>query len=139
MPPIRPRWPGWRTTRAPIRLRGLLGCGTPPRCPAAWRPALLSLPEGVDVVLSLCRVAKADLPRHAERIDIRLINQPAPYGVWVHGHNDTIGAATSVEKVATRLLLTKAADVLENVGSIDAEVRQQAYELGGTLAATLMK
>jgi hypothetical protein len=54
-------------------------------------------------------------------------------------HNDTIGAATSVEKVATGLSSTKAVDVLENVGSIDAEVRQQAYELGGTLAATLMK
>jgi hypothetical protein len=26
-----------------------------------------------------------------------------PYGVWVHGNNDTIGAATSVEKVATGL------------------------------------
>jgi hypothetical protein len=59
------------------------------------------------------------------------------YG-W-HGHNDTIGATTSVEKVATGLSLTKAADVLENVGSIEAEVRQQAYELGGTLVATLMK
>jgi hypothetical protein len=100
--------------------------------------ALRSLPEGVDVVLSLCRVAKADLPRHAEQIDIRLIDQPGPYGVWVHGDNDTIGAATSVEKVATGLSLTKAADVLEIVGSIDAEVRQQAYELGGTLAATLI-
>jgi hypothetical protein len=41
--------------------------------------------------------------------------------------------------VATGLSSTKTADVLENVGSIDAEVRQQAYELGGTLAATLMK
>jgi hypothetical protein len=101
--------------------------------------ALRSLPEGVDVVRSLCRVAKADLPRHTEQIDIRLINQPGPYGVWVHGHNDTIGAATSVEKVATGLSSTKAVDVLENVGSIDAEVRQQAYELGGTLAATVMK
>ncbi len=61
-----------------------------------------------------------------------------PYGVWVHGNNDTIGAATSVEKVATGPSLTQAADVLEIVGSIDAEVRQQAYELGGTLAATLI-
>lgn len=46
-----------------------------------------------------------------------------PYGVWVHGNNDTIGAATSVEKVATGLSLTQVADVLEIVGSIDAEVR----------------
>jgi hypothetical protein len=61
-----------------------------------------------------------------------------PYGVWVHGNNDTVGAATSVDKVATGLSLTKAVDVLEIVGAIDAEVRQLAYELGRTLAATLM-
>ncbi|WP_375485668.1 flavodoxin family protein [uncultured Mycobacterium sp.] len=62
-----------------------------------------------------------------------------PYGLWVHGNNDTVGAATAVEKVATGLSLTKAADVLEVVGGIDAAVREQAYELGGTLAATLME
>jgi multimeric flavodoxin WrbA len=61
-----------------------------------------------------------------------------PYGLWVHGNNDTVGAATAVEKVATGLSLTKATDVLEVVGGIDAAVREQAYELGGTLAATLM-
>ncbi|BCO36840.1 flavodoxin family protein [Mycobacterium heckeshornense] len=61
-----------------------------------------------------------------------------PYGLWVHGNNDTVGAATAVEKVATGLSLTKAADVLEVVGGIDAAVRERAHELGGTLAATLM-
>ena len=34
-----------------------------------------------------------------------------PYGLWVHGNNDTV----------------------------DAAVRERAYELGGTLAATLMQ
>ena len=62
-----------------------------------------------------------------------------PYGLWVHGNNDTVGAATAVEKVATGLSLTKATDALEVVGGIDAAVREQAYELGGTLAATLME
>ena len=62
-----------------------------------------------------------------------------PYGLWVHGNNDTVGAATAVEKVATGLSLAKAADVLEVTGTIDAGVRQRAYELGGTLAATLME
>jgi NAD(P)H-dependent FMN reductase len=62
-----------------------------------------------------------------------------PYGLWVHGNNDTVGAATAVEKVATGLSLTKAADILEVVGGIDAAVRELAYELGGTLAATLME
>ncbi|KAA8962536.1 flavodoxin family protein [Mycobacterium sp.] len=62
-----------------------------------------------------------------------------PYGLWVHGNNDTVGAVASVDKVATGLSLAKAADVLDVVGAIDAQVRERAYELGGTLAATLME
>jgi len=62
-----------------------------------------------------------------------------PYGLWVHGNNDTVGAAKAVDKVATGLSLTKAADVLEIVGAVDAKAREQAYELGGTLAAVLME
>lgn len=62
-----------------------------------------------------------------------------PYGLWVHGNNDTVGAAAAVGKLATGLSLTRAADVLEVVGAIDAATREKAYELGGTLAATLME
>jgi hypothetical protein len=62
-----------------------------------------------------------------------------PYGLWVHGNNDTVGAAAAVGKLATGLALTQAADVLEVVGAVDATVRERAYELGGTLAATLME
>jgi multimeric flavodoxin WrbA len=62
-----------------------------------------------------------------------------PYGLWVHGNNDTVGAAAAVGKLATGLSLTQAADVLEVVGAVDATVRERAYELGGTLAATLMQ
>jgi multimeric flavodoxin WrbA len=62
-----------------------------------------------------------------------------PYGLWVHGNNDTVGATNAVDKVATGLDLHKAADVLEVIGTIDASVRERAYELGGTLAATLME
>jgi multimeric flavodoxin WrbA len=62
-----------------------------------------------------------------------------PYGLWVHGNNDTVGAAAAVGKLATGLALAKAADVLEVTGPIDAAVRERAYELGGTLAATLIQ
>ncbi len=62
-----------------------------------------------------------------------------PYGVWVHGNNDTVGAAAAVDKIVTGLALEKAADVLEVVGPIDASTREQAYNLGGTLAAILMR
>ncbi|MBU8832986.1 flavodoxin family protein [Mycolicibacterium goodii] len=61
-----------------------------------------------------------------------------PYGLWVHGNNDTAGAANAVDRIATGLALTKAADVLEITGAVDVTVREAAYELGGTLAATLM-
>jgi multimeric flavodoxin WrbA len=60
-----------------------------------------------------------------------------PYGLWVHGNNDVVGAVNAVEKLATGLALTKAADVLEVTGGVDAAIRERAYELGGTLAATL--
>ncbi|MEW2480701.1 flavodoxin family protein [Mycobacterium sp. NPDC051198] len=61
-----------------------------------------------------------------------------PYGLWVHGNNDTVGAAGAVDKIVTGLALVKAADVLEVTGVVDGAVRERAYELGGTLAATLM-
>jgi protein-tyrosine phosphatase len=38
--------------------------------------ALRSLPEGVDAVVSLCRVGNVDLPARDEQIDVRLIDQP---------------------------------------------------------------
>jgi len=62
-----------------------------------------------------------------------------PYGLWVHGNNDTAGAVVAVERLATGLSLTRVADVLEVAGGVDAAVRARAYELGGTLAATLME
>ena len=62
-----------------------------------------------------------------------------PYGLWVHGNNDTVGAVSSVERVVTGLALSKAADALEITGEVDAGARKRAYELGGTLAATLMQ
>ncbi|MGB3482639.1 MAG: flavodoxin [Mycobacterium sp.] len=61
-----------------------------------------------------------------------------PYGLWVHGNSDTAGAVSAVERLATGLSLTKAADVLEVTGGVDGSARKRAYELGGTLAATLM-
>ena len=61
-----------------------------------------------------------------------------PYGLWVHGNNDTVGAVSAVERIAAGLGLVKSADALEVTGALDAAVREKAYELGGTLAAVLM-
>ncbi|MUL80360.1 MULTISPECIES: flavodoxin family protein [unclassified Mycolicibacterium] len=61
-----------------------------------------------------------------------------PYGLWVHGNNDTAGAVNAVERIVSGLGLTRVADVLEVIGVVDPDIRVRAYELGGTLAATLM-
>jgi NAD(P)H-dependent FMN reductase len=61
-----------------------------------------------------------------------------PYGLWVHGNDDTVGATAAVDKIAAGLGLTKAAEVLTITGGVDGAVRERAYELGGTLAAQLM-
>ncbi|MHC9293467.1 flavodoxin family protein [Mycobacterium sp. LTG2003] len=60
-----------------------------------------------------------------------------PYGLWVHGNNDTAGAVMAVDRIVTGLALVKAAEPLEVTGAVDAAVRERGYELGGTLAATL--
>jgi multimeric flavodoxin WrbA len=62
-----------------------------------------------------------------------------PYGLWVHGNNDTAGAVSSVDRIAGGLSLVRSADVLEVTGVVDGAVRQSAYELGGTLAAIVMR
>ncbi|CAN3128448.1 flavodoxin family protein [Mycobacterium sp. smrl_JER01] len=61
-----------------------------------------------------------------------------PYGLWVHGNDDTVGAVNSVDRLASGLGLVRVADPLTVTGGIDAAVRSRAHELGGTLAATLM-
>ena len=62
-----------------------------------------------------------------------------PYGLWVHGNNDTASAVSAVERIATGLSLVRSADVLEVTEVVDGAVRHKAYELGGTLAALLME
>lgn len=60
-----------------------------------------------------------------------------PYGLWVHGNSDTTGAVRSVEGVTTGLQWQRAAAPLLVTGPVDRAVRERAYELGGTLAATV--
>lgn len=60
-----------------------------------------------------------------------------PYGLWVHGNNDTAGAVKSVQKIVTGLALTQVAEILELTGSLDASARERCYELGATVAVTL--
>ncbi len=60
-----------------------------------------------------------------------------PYGMWVHGNDDTAGAVSSVRRLVTGMGLTQVAADLEITGPVDAHVRERCYELGGTVAVTV--
>lgn len=60
-----------------------------------------------------------------------------PYGAWVHGNNDTVGATSAIEKIATGWGLSKVAETLQITEGGKTAV-QMCHELGGTLAAHLM-
>ena len=61
-----------------------------------------------------------------------------PYGLWVHGNDDTGGAVAAVERIVTGLRWTAVAPPLRITGGVDRAATEAAYELGATLAATLM-
>ncbi|MFD1826399.1 MULTISPECIES: flavodoxin family protein [Mumia] len=65
------------------------------------------------------------------------VRRTRPYGLWVHGRYDTTGAVRAVQSIAGALPWTQAAPVLEVLGNVGAPEREQAYELGATLAALL--
>ncbi|OAK52819.1 flavodoxin family protein [Rhodococcoides kyotonense] len=60
-----------------------------------------------------------------------------PYGMWVHGNNDTAGAVTAMSKIVTGWALEQVSAAVE-VTAVDKAARDSCYELGGILAATLM-
>ena len=60
-----------------------------------------------------------------------------PFGLYVHGRYDTVGAVRSVLSIVGALQWRQVADVLEVMGDVSEEHLQAAYELGGTLAALL--
>ncbi|GGC60336.1 flavodoxin family protein [Hoyosella rhizosphaerae] len=60
-----------------------------------------------------------------------------PFGAWVHGNQDTVGAVKSIEKITTGLALSLVAKPLEFYGTPDSSMREQCYELGATLAVTI--
>lgn len=61
-----------------------------------------------------------------------------PYGLFVHGRYDTAGAVRSVQSIVGALPWRQAAPVLEVLGEVGETEREQAHELGGTLAALLV-
>ncbi len=61
-----------------------------------------------------------------------------PYGLYVHGRYDTTGAVRSVQSIVQALGWRQAAPVLEVLGDVEETDREQAHDLGGTLAALVM-
>ena len=60
-----------------------------------------------------------------------------PYGLWVHGNNDTTGAVRAIETVVTGLQWRAAAQPVTVVGEPGATDLEACWELGAALAAGL--
>src|ERR1700722_13241116 len=58
-----------------------------------------------------------------------------PYGVWVHGNNDTAGALLSIQRVVTGLRWTLAQRPLEVRGQPGRADLDAGWELGASVAA----
>jgi hypothetical protein len=61
-----------------------------------------------------------------------------PYGVYVHGNDDTAGALRGIEKITTGLRWTAAQAPVSVVGAPTKADREACWELGAALAAGLM-
>ena len=66
-----------------------------------------------------------------------LANKGAPYGLYVHGANDTTGAVRSVTSIATGLGWAEVVNPVVATGPADRAVERRCYELGATVAANL--
>jgi NAD(P)H-dependent FMN reductase len=62
-----------------------------------------------------------------------------PFGLVVHGRYDTTGAVRSVLSIVQALGWRQAHETLEVMGDVDDQHLATAYELGATLAATVME
>ncbi|WP_031468262.1 flavodoxin family protein [Sciscionella sediminilitoris] len=60
-----------------------------------------------------------------------------PYGLFVHGNNDTVGAVKGVETITTGLGWERTADHVTVLGEPGKQDLESCWELGATLAATL--
>ncbi|MFV0306651.1 MAG: flavodoxin family protein [Desertimonas sp.] len=61
-----------------------------------------------------------------------------PFGAWLHGNDDTTGAARAIESITAGLRWRRVAPTLELTGAPDAAARAAGHELGAVVAATLM-
>jgi len=62
----------------------------------------------------------------------------APYGLYVHGDNDTTGAVRAVTSIAGALGWAEVAKPVAVTGPVGKDVTDACYELGATVAANLL-
>jgi multimeric flavodoxin WrbA len=60
-----------------------------------------------------------------------------PYGLYVHGNDDTTGAVRDIERIVTGLRWTRAQPVLSLTGAPTRADLEAAWELGAATAALL--
>ena len=61
----------------------------------------------------------------------------APYGLYVHGDNNTTGAVRAVQSIATGMGWAEVVKPVTAVGPVGKDAERQCYELGATVAANL--
>jgi len=61
----------------------------------------------------------------------------APYGLYVHGSSDTIGAVRAVGAIAKGMGWAEVVKPVAVTGPADKEAERRCYELGATVAANL--
>ena len=67
-----------------------------------------------------------------------LVAKPdAPYGLYVHGNNDTAGAVRAVESIAKGLGWQRVHDPVSVIGTPTREDTEAVWDLAATVAATL--
>jgi len=60
-----------------------------------------------------------------------------PYGLYVHGGSDTEGAVRSIERIVGALRWSAVRPPLTVVGAVGKQEREDCWELGGLVAATV--
>jgi len=60
-----------------------------------------------------------------------------PFGLYVHGNNDTDGAVRAVAAITTGLRWKQVLDPVTVIGEVTGDNREACWELGATVAASL--
>jgi multimeric flavodoxin WrbA len=61
-----------------------------------------------------------------------------PYGLYIHGNNDTTGAVRGIETITTGLAWQKTTPVVSVTGEPTKQDLESCWNLGATVAASLM-